>query len=249
MNYEFLVKPGDPPWREIGLHEPVVEDLMPCPYLEGRQARERAVFPQSLVRGELYQSLMNKGWRRSGPLIYQTSCPSCNECRPIRVPVAEFTPNRTQRKLLNRNRGFSDKVCRPRPTDENFELFCEYQVARHRGDMCTKRHQFEGVLFNSCVRSVMVEFRDADSGLAGVSLIDIGPGWGSGVYSWFAPELESRSMGTWMVLWALMNLAPQFSMKYYYLGLFIRGCRKMNYKSNFRPCEIGNADGQWERVE
>lgn len=230
-------------FRDLGIPPGPEHD---CPYLEGRAAAERAFRLQEAPEG-LYKHLMDFGWRRSGSIVYKPACSGCAECVPIRVPVREFVPNRSQRRSLKRNADIEARVGVPRSTTEKFDLFVRYQRGRHTGEMCTLRGEFEQFLYRSPVRTIEVEFR-IDGRLVGAAIADRDGGALSAVYTWFDPDLDDRGLGTWSILW-FIDYARGEGIPYYYMGYLVRDCRKMNYKSNFRPYEIGDSGGRWTRAE
>ncbi len=228
-------------FRDLGIQPGAPRD---CPYLEERSARERAFALADSPAG-LYKHLMDYGWRRSGRVIYKPACEGCSACVPIRIPVAEFAPSRTQRRTMRSNADIVATVGRPASTDEKFGLFVRYQETRHAGDMCTQREQFERFLYDSPVATMEAEFR-LGGDLVGVSIIDRDGEALSAVYTWFAPEFQARSLGTWAILWSI-GFAKEQGVPYYYMGYYIEGCGKMNYKAMFRPYELCDGAGNWTR--
>ena len=85
-------------------------------------------------------------------------------------------------------------------------------------------------------RTALVEFRDATGRLVGVSLTDRIASGLSGVYKFFEPREERRSLGTFIILWHV-HRAAELGLAYVYLGYWIRDCRKMAYKARFAPLE------------
>lgn len=217
-----------------------------CPYLEGRQARERAFYADRLPAA-FYHSLMDHGWRRSGHIVYKPACETCSECLPIRIPAGEFAPNRTQRKLLRRNADLAVDIHPCHATLEKFDLFMRYQRARHAGTMCGQWHEFTGFLYSSPLPTREYEFRLGEQ-LVAVAIADAGDDYLSAVYTYFDPDFAARSLGTWAILWFIQHAREQ-SIPHYYMGYYIRDCRKMNYKTDFRPCELGDGRGGWTRCD
>ena len=124
---------------------------------------------------------------------------------PIRVPVAEFQPDRTLRRIARANAGVEASRCRPRATAEQFQLFQRYQQARHHdGDMATMSfYDYRAMVEDTPIETFLVEFREADDRLIGACLTDrLGDGL-SAVYSFFAPGMEKRSLGTYTILWLI----------------------------------------------
>ena len=82
----------------------------------------------------------------------------------------------------------------------------------------------------------LVEFRDAAGRLVGASLTDYIRSGLSGVYKFFEPEDDRRSLGTFIILWHAQR-ARELDLPYVYLGYWIGECRKMTYKARFAPLE------------
>lgn len=217
----------------------------PCVYLPGRSARTLA-FSTSQLRPGVYQGLMALNFRRSGDVIYRPACEGCEQCRAIRVPVAEFTPSRAQRRCGSANADVSVEIATPIPTEEKHRLFRAYLHRRHDGEMGDSWDDFRGFLYTSPLPAVELTCR-AEGRLMAVGILDVEPGAASAVYCYFDPDANRRSPGVFNVLCAI-ELCRRNAIPYLYLGYYIRDCRKMNYKIQYRPCEILEADGQWRRI-
>jgi arginine-tRNA-protein transferase len=158
---------------------------------------------------------------------------------PIRIPAASFEPGRTLRRIARANAHLEGFEVPPRATAEQFQLFQRYQQARHgSGDMATMSfYDYRAMVEDTPIETFVVEFRDPDDRLVGVCLTDkLGDGL-SAVYSFFAPGLEKRSLGTYTILW-LIERARTLGLPYIYLGYWVPDSRKMAYKSRFRPSEV-----------
>jgi arginine-tRNA-protein transferase len=94
----------------------------PCSYLPGRDAASQACWAER-IPGALYHRFMDAGFRRSGKLIYQPVCAGCRACQSIRVPVATFAPNKSQRRTLRRNTDLSLTIGEAVATDEKYDLY------------------------------------------------------------------------------------------------------------------------------
>lgn len=221
----------------------------PCPYLPGRVERKLFTRLVGSDSREMNSILSRAGFRRSHDLIYRPVCPGCGECVPVRVPVRDFVPDRTQRRILRRlaDHSFSERP--PRATEEQYALFSVYQAARHAdSDMARmSADDYASMVDGSVVDAVLREFRDPAGRLLGCMLVDRLADGASAVYSFFDPEMEGVSLGTAMVL-RLIAATAEAGMANVYLGYRIAGCRKMSYKDRFRPLEALGDDG-WERVK
>jgi len=217
-----------------------------CSYLRERASRELAFRIDELEPG-LYHALLDLNFRRSGRVVYRPACAGCGECRAIRVPVAEFLPNRSQRRCRKRNRDLTIEVGTPVLSKEKHELYRRYQRMRHDRQMSDSWISMKEFLYESPIETREVVFRREGRMLA-AAILDVEPEALSTVYCYYEPDLYRDSPGTFNILWTLDH-ARRRGIPFVYLGYYIHGCRKMNYKLNFRPCELLNADGTWERVE
>lgn len=221
---------------------------LPCPYLGGRTERKVVTEITGPNSDLLHDRLSRAGFRRSHNIAYAPVCPGCNACIPIRVPVADFQPDRSLRRILKSNAGVEGFELPARASAEQFQLFQHYQQARHRdGDMATMSfYDYRAMVEDTPIDTLVIEFRDPSDRLVGACLTDrLGDGL-SAVYSFFAPELEKRSLGTYTILW-LIERARQSGLPYVYLGYWVPESRKMAYKARFRPSEI-LAGGTWRML-
>lgn len=189
---------------------------------------------------------MDLNFRRSGSLIYRPVCRGCAQCRAIRVPVGEFKPDRAQRRCLQRNRDLGVEVGEPEPTAEKYKLFRRYLDVRHDGKMADSPEEFTEFLYESPILTKEVVFR-LDSQLVGAAIIDVEPEAISTVYCYFEPDLPDRSLGTFNILWSI-RYCRELGVPHLYLGYYIPECRKMNYKTRFRPSEVLDVATGWHRL-
>jgi len=217
----------------------------PCSYLAGRTAREQAFGIDELEPG-FYTALMDLNFRRSGRIAYRPQCAGCRECRAIRVPVGEFRPDRGQRRCWQRNRDLDIEIGPPALSDEKHELYRKYLVLRHDRQMDDSFTGLEEFLYQSpiCTREVIYR---REGRLMAVGILDMEPQALSTVYCYYDPDFAADSPGTFNILWTI-DYARHEDVPYVYLGYYVRDCPKMNYKLNFRPCELLQPSGQWEHV-
>ncbi len=210
----------------------------PCSYLPDEQATTLFLDPSQPMDIELYAQLSTLGFRRSGDHLYRPHCQDCQACVPARIPAGRFSPNRQQRKILRRNADLKVGWAAPRLTEEYYDLYLRYIETRHAdGDMYPpSREQFDTFLVSDLPYSRFIEFR-LDEQLLAVAVTDILPNGLSAVYTFFDPQQEQRSLGRFAILWQIAE-ARRMGLHALYLGYWIRNCRKMAYKTQYRPIEL-----------
>jgi arginine-tRNA-protein transferase len=229
----------------------------PCPYLAGKE--ERKVFTHLVGERapELNNILTQGGFRRSQSIAYRPACEGCRACVSVRVVAGEFTPTRNLRRIIARNSDLVGDMKIAVPTSEQYSIFRAYLDSRHRdggmADMTVLDYAM--MVEDSHIETRVIEYRrrvgDGEGRQAGdliaVALTDVLGDGLSMVYSFFEPDEASRSLGTFMVLDHIAR-ARQMGLAYVYLGYWVRGSRKMDYKSRFLPQERLTPDG-WARAK
>ena len=226
----------------------------PCPYLTGKE--ERKVFTHLVGEraGELNNILTQGGFRRSQSIAYRPACEGCRSCISVRVIAKEFRPTRSMRRIANRNADMTSEMKIAVPTSEQYAIFRGYLDSRHRdggmADMTVLDYAM--MVEDSHIETRIIEYRRRGHGrhagdLLAVALTDVLGDGLSMVYSFFEPDEAARSLGTLMVLDHIAR-AQRMGLAYVYLGYWVNGSRKMDYKGRFRPQERLTPDG-WARVD
>jgi len=227
----------------------------PCPYLPGRQ--ERKVFTEltGAHASELNDALGKIGFRRSQGVAYRPSCIDCSACISVRVVAGDFTPNASQRKALKRHADLEVTAARPWSTDEQFQLLRHYLELRHpTGGMAGMDEiDFADMVEQTPVNTFVIEYREPSvdgrpGRLVGACLTDQQGDGLSMIYSFFESDDPARpGLGNFIIIDHILRAASA-GLPYVYLGYWIQGSSRMEYKIKFRPIERLGPDG-WHRFD
>jgi arginine-tRNA-protein transferase len=221
----------------------------PCPYLPGRTERKVFARLNGSLAQPLNEALTHSGFRRSQMIAYRPACDGCSACVSVRIVTEKFAPSRSQKRLGRRNGDLVRSEAAPEATREQFALLRTYLDSRHAGGGMSDMGLFDYVAMveETPVKTHIVEYRDASENdrpprLIACALTDVLRDGLSMVYSFFHPGEDARSLGSYMIL-DHVSAALARGLPYVYLGYWIRGSAKMNYKARFRPLEALGADG------
>lgn len=221
-----------------------------CPYLRDRQANH--LFLDGRPIGEAYRVLLDAGYRRHGCVVYRTDCPACRECKIIRVPLAAFQKNRSQRRVWKTAESlFTVRLTAPSYSREKAALYHTYLRRQHSHEADpVDEGRYTDFFVNTFLGNQTLELQLlAGKRLAGVGILDYIGDALSAVYFYYDPEFARYSPGTYAILKEI-QLASAWGLNYFYPGYYIAECPSMNYKRRFRPCQIKDAAaGVWRGVD
>ena len=195
-----------------------------------------------------YEQKMNNGWRKFGPVLFRPICAQCKECRPLRIPVAEFVPSRSQRRALAKNATLEVRYGRPVVDERRLALYNRYHTKQEvqkgwpEGERSADDYAFSFV--HNPVPAVEISVWEGGI-LRAIVLTDVTPSTVSGVYHYYEPEEQSYSLGTFAMLQTIL-LAQKLAKPWAYFGYWVAACPSLSYKANFQPCEILTEAGSWE---
>ncbi|MEM6476171.1 MAG: arginyltransferase [Pseudomonadota bacterium] len=227
----------------------------PCPYLPGRQERKVFTELKGAHADQLNEALGRIGFRRSQTVAYRPSCLDCQACVSVRVVCGEFKPSNTQKRDLKRNADLVVTECRPWATDEQFELLTKYLSVRHPdgGMSAMDEIDYADMVEHTPVTSALVEYREPTSDgspgkLVGACLTDRQGDGLSMIYSFYDPAHEARAgLGNFIILDHIKRAARE-GLPYVYLGYWVEGSPRMQYKVRYRPLERLSREG-WRRMD
>lgn len=194
-------------------------------------------------------SLTQVGFRRSQNIAYRPACEACTACMSVRIPAADYVFSRSERKVMSRNDDLQRHLVEAEATMEQFDLLRRYLTARHAdGGMAEMTWpDYVAMIEDTAVRTHLIEYRlpSQDGGpgdLAACVLVDLMNDGLSLVYSFYDPTMGRRSLGSFVILDHIVQ-ACLTNMPYVYLGYWVQGSDKMDYKARFSPIELLRADG------
>ncbi|MBV7264891.1 arginyltransferase [Erythrobacter ani] len=227
----------------------------PCPYLPDRQERKVFTELKGAHSDQLNEALGRIGFRRSQTVAYRPSCLDCQACVSVRVVACEFKPSSTQKREIRRNSDLVVTECRPWATDEQFELLAKYLSVRHPdgGMSAMDELDYADMIEHTPVTSTVIEYREPTTNgepgkLVGACLTDRQGDGLSMIYSFYDPDHEGRAgLGNYIILDHIQR-AAQDRLPYVYLGYWVEGSPRMQYKVRYRPLERLTRDG-WQRMD
>src|SRR5699024_4665978 len=216
-----------------------------CGYFAERVAQSLVIDPAAPQLDRLYPQALAHGFRRAGGHLYHPRCTACQACTPCRIPVDAFRPDRGQRRCRRRNADLDFHVATPGYSDERYALYKRYLGQRHRGGGMDDAEADDFVRFLDAPWSPtqFLEWR-LHGRLLAVAVTDVNAQALSAVYTFFDPDLRRRSLGTFAIL-SQVAWARHLGLDHVYLGYWIAGHPKMDYKRRFRPLEILR-EGAWQ---
>ncbi|KWV90391.1 arginyltransferase [Erythrobacter sp. YT30] len=227
----------------------------PCPYLPGKQERKVFTELKGAHADQLNEALGRIGFRRSQTVAYRPSCLDCQACVSVRVVANEFRASSTQKRDIKRNSDLVVTECRPWATEEQFDLLSRYLAVRHPdgGMSAMDELDYADMVEHTPVTSTLVEYRepgeDGEPGkLVGACLTDRQGDGLSMIYSFYDPSHEGRAgLGNFIILDHIRRAAHD-RLPYVYLGYWVDGSPRMQYKVRYRPLEKLTREG-WQRME
>lgn len=213
-----------------------------CSYLENRQAINIYADPHHSHPRAVYNQLIKRGFRRSGEFVYRPGCNNCNACTPVRIRCQEFSQRRTDKRNLAMNSDVQVEFRQADYSEEYFDLYSRYLNSRHPdGGMDNPEPEdFSRFLLNPWGETLFLEIR-LSSKLLAIAVTDATTDGLSAVYTFFDPDYSQRALGKLCIL-KQIELCRAMAYPYLYLGYWVDGCHKMQYKTDFRPQEHFNGN-------
>lgn len=220
----------------------------PCEFLPGRTWQMEYEFPKNLTPAGCLQRI-EEGWRHFGGVLYRPRCPSCAACQSIRIDVARFRANRSQRRVRRANEEVVRlSIGRPGLTREKLELFDRFHGHQMEARGWPERPPNDAAGYQNAF--VMRSFPRHEwcymlgDRLVGVGYVDDLPGGLSAAYFFYDPAERARGLGCWNIL-CLLEVSARRSFPYLYLGYYVEGYGSLAYKASYLPNQVRMPDGNW----
>ncbi|MCA9162594.1 MAG: arginyltransferase [Planctomycetales bacterium] len=225
----------------------VFDAVQSCPYLPGRTARLPLRWPRKRLTPAQLDDCLAAGDRRTGFYLYNTSCPKCRACEPIRLDVARFEPRRTQRRIMRRgDREIRVEVGEPVVDETRVAIFNKHRNLRRLAgtDGDIDIGEYRSFLVDTACETIELTYW-VGLRMLGAAICDRGATSLSAVYCFFDPDFSAFSPGTFSVL-KQVELCRQWELEYLYLGYYVADSEHMAYKANYRPHQrLVNGKWQW----
>lgn len=236
-------KSKHPPQQEVILKVGLTPEH-PCSYLPEKKEQLLVMMDPGMFNTSDYERLLSLGFRRSGKDIYRPHCPQCQACQSIRLAVDDVILSSSQKRILKKNADLTIKVSEV-SKEEYFTLYQAYINQRHQqGSMYPANPaQYQHFILAPWLNPHFIEIY-LEAKLIGVAVTDLGSASLSAMYTFYDPEFESRSLGTFAILQQI-QYAKELGLPWLYLGYQVDQCRKMNYKTRFHPYQR-LIRGEWQ---
>lgn len=220
----------------------LIEPPRACTYLPEEQAAHEFRVQIDVTPDEL-EAMLERGFRRFGPVYFRPSCANCTECVSLRIPTATFRPTKSQRRAARHTERLRRVVRTPRVDEERLRLYRAWHATRERDrgwaptDIDPERYALDFAFPHPCVREVA--FHDPNDGdrLVGIGICDETPRALSAIFFFWDPSYAPDSLGVGHVV-RLVEDAKLRGLPHVYLGYRVLACASLAYKSRYEPHEL-----------
>lgn len=192
--------------------------------------------------------LWANGWRHFGTYFFRYSRAGHGRqlCHvlPLRVDLPAFTPSRSQKRALARNRDL-EVIIRDTLIDAEKEALFERHRARFTENVPESLYTFlsRQPADVPCRSQEICVYEGAR--LLAASFLDLGETATSAVYAMFEPDEYKRSLGIFTMLRAI-EFTRARGCRYYYPGYAFREPSVYDYKKNFAALEYLDWGEGWK---
>ena len=227
---------------------PFLDEPSQCGYLPDQLWRLEYRVAAELT-GPEYAELLLRGWRHFGRTLFRPRCRACSACTPIRIDVARFRPDRSQRRAWKTNSAdVVLTITEPCAGPWQLDLYRRYHAYQEQTKQWPDRQDETRAEYHETFVDnpfPVDEWRfTLGEKLVGVGYVDPLPIGPSAITFIHDPDHRERSLGTYNVL-TLIDHARALGQPHVYLGYHIADCPSMAYKARFTPNQTLRPDGEW----
>lgn len=201
----------------------------------------------------LMDRLWADGWRHFGQAFFRNSRMETEDgdfqtIQPLRIPVADFSPSKSQRRILGRNRDVAVSIV-PAAVDEDREELFRRHAARFKSNVPDSLRDFIASPEPHRLPCECLAFEVRLGGrLVAVSYLDVDVESVSSVYAMFDPGESRRGLGIFTLLEEI-RWAREQGKRWLYPGYATREPSFYDYKKSFRPLEWFDWQDGWSALE
>lgn len=219
---------------------------------DGRQRTTEHFHVKKPATPEFNAKAFEQGYQRISKSYMRDNCISCVACKSARIPVHDFRLSANQRDLIKKNADLSVHIEPVPDIRQHFPLYIGHFNERYKNRSSSEVIRFiaNPMYIQTVIKAhEVMEFRDKDNRLVGASLYDRSADSLSGNKYYYDTDLSrERSLGIYMLL-ILAEYCKSQNLEYLYLGSVTPDDKTaFSYKTRFKPLEIMNGDGTWQRM-
>ncbi|MGC8765534.1 MAG: arginyltransferase [Brevinematia bacterium] len=238
------MKPGNSFYKEIEdfLFFSTDEEFL-CPYFRDRNSKIKAFVYYEEFLSSVYSILLPEGFRRIKSIFYKNDCEGCSECKPLRVRVRDFKPDKSQRRIIKKNSDIRVEIKKSEINLEKFLIYSDYVRVIHNSKATNKELFDEMECIHYGYKDVIEMDYFLENKLIGVGLVDECENALSSVYFYYDPACRKRKIGIFSIIKEI-ELAKKLGKEFLYLGYYIKDISRMSYKGQFKPFDL-MIEGKW----
>jgi len=208
-----------------------------CSYLDNKQQtmHYKMIENCSILEN---QELIERGYRRFGKMYFRPVCQECDECKSIKIDVANYTFSKSARRIMRKAKDIQVYIQKPTLSYEHLEVFDKYHRFMHHKkgweyNKTSAEHYYSSFVngYEEFGYEVLYFFEQR---LIAVDLIDILDDGISSIYFYYDPEFANYSLGK-LSLYNQIKYAQNSKKQWIYLGYYVKECPSLSYKAEYKP--------------
>ncbi|MBU1659295.1 arginyltransferase [bacterium] len=216
--------------KEFSLHDK-------CSYLKDKEQTTHYKIIENASAASC-QAFIERGFRRFGKMYFRPICPSCNECKSIKIDVYHFEFSKSMKRVMKKASDIKSYIQTPTMTQAHLNLFEKYHLYMQDKKKWDYSPTTAQGYYNSFVSGhndfgYEILYYDKEK-LIAVDLIDILEDGISSIYFYYDPDYAEFSLGKFS-LYNQIKYAKHSRKKWIYLGYYVKDCPSLSYKAHYKP--------------